>query len=112
MLTLAHSDHLGGLAAVISGFRPRELWVGPNALTPAYTNLPRHASANDVVNVRRSGADSFTFGGAGFDVLSPPRDWQVTARPRNNDSLVLKIRYRNSAALLAPTRRRRSNAPC
>ena len=33
-------------------------------------------------------------------MLSPPRDWQVTARPRNNDSLVLRIHYRNSAALL------------
>jgi competence protein ComEC len=33
-------------------------------------------------------------------VLSPPRDWQLAARPRNNDSMVLEIRYRNSAALL------------
>ena len=39
-------------------------------------------------------------GGATFEVLSPPRDWQVAARVRNNDSLVLKIRYRNSAVLL------------
>ncbi|HEX9120796.1 MAG TPA: ComEC/Rec2 family competence protein [Terriglobales bacterium] len=100
VLTHAHSDHLGGMATIISGFRPRELWIGPNALTPAYTYLLRHASANNVAVIRRSAGDSFAFGGANFDVLSPPRDWQVAARVRNNDSLVLKIRYRNSAALL------------
>lgn len=50
---------------------------------------------------RRSNAgDTIDFGGATFEVLSPPRDWQVAARVRNNDSLVLKVRYRNTAALL------------
>jgi competence protein ComEC len=100
MATHAHSDHIGGMAGIISTFRPREFWVGPNALTAAYTRLLRHASANDVAIIRRSAGDSFSFGGATFDVLSPPRDWQLAARPRNNDSMVLKIRYRNSAALL------------
>jgi competence protein ComEC len=100
MLTHAHSDHLGGMTTVISNFRPRELWVGPNAATAAYRALLRHASANDVAVVRRAAGDSFSFGGAQFEVLSPPRDWQVAARPRNNDSLVMRIGYRNSAALL------------
>lgn len=100
VLTHAHSDHLGGMATIISGFRPRELWIGPNALTAGYTRLLRHASANGTAIIRRYGGDSFAFGGANFDVLSPPRDWQVAERVRNNDSLVLKIRYRNSAALL------------
>ena len=100
MATHAHSDHIGGMTTVISNFRPRELWVGPNAPTAAYTALLRHASANNVAVVRRAAGDSFSFGGARFEVLSPPRDWQVAARPRNNDSLVTIIRYRNSAALL------------
>ncbi len=101
VLTHAHSDHLGGMASIISGFRPRELWVGPNALTPAYTSLLRLASADDVAVIRRSAGDSFAFGAATVDVFSPPRDWQVAARVRNNDSLVLRIRYRKSGALLA-----------
>jgi competence protein ComEC len=100
MVTHAHSDHLGGMATVITGFRPRELWIGPNAATAPYLALLRHASANNVTVVRRTAGDSFAFGGAQFDVVSPPSDWQVTSRPRNNDSLVLKIRYRNSSALL------------
>lgn len=100
MVTHAHSDHIGGMPTVISIFRPHELWVGPNATTAAYTALLRHASADDVAVVRRAAGDSFSFGRAQFEVLSPPRDWQVAARPRNNDSLVLRIRYKNSAALL------------
>ena len=100
VLTHAHSDHLGGMATIISSFHPRELWIGPNVLTADYTRLLRHASANDAAIIRRAAGDSFAFGGAHFEVLSPPRDWQVAARVRNNDSLVLKVSYGNSAALL------------
>ncbi len=99
VLTHAHADHLGGMAAIISNFRPREFWIGPNAMTPALEALLRHASANGVVVIRRTGGDRFEFGGAEFEVLSPP-DWPLAARPRNNDSLVLRVCYRNSAALL------------
>ncbi|HET7183372.1 MAG TPA: ComEC/Rec2 family competence protein [Terriglobales bacterium] len=100
VLTHAHADHLGGMATIISTFRPRELWVGPNAPTASYTYLLRHASANNVAVIRRSAGDTFQFGGTGFEVLSPPPGWQVAKNPRNNDSLVLRVRYRNSAALL------------
>jgi competence protein ComEC len=34
------------------------------------------------------------------DVLSPPADWQTSTQPRNNDSLVLRLRYRDSSVLL------------
>ena len=50
--------------------------------------------------IRRSAGDTIDFGSATLEVLSPPRDWQVAARVRNNDSLVLKVRYRDTAALL------------
>ena len=33
-------------------------------------------------------------------VLSPPPNWQTSAQPRNNDSLVLRFQYGNSSALL------------
>jgi competence protein ComEC len=99
-VTHAHSDHIGGMAGVITNFRPRELWIGPNPPIAAFTALLRHASGNGVAVIRRAAGDSFSFGEARVEVLSPPRDWQVAARPRNNDSLVLKIGYRNTAALL------------
>ena len=34
-------------------------------------------------------------------MLSPPRDWQVMARPRNNDSLALRLSLGATAAVLA-----------
>jgi competence protein ComEC len=100
MVTHAHSDHIGGMPSVIKNFRPRELWVGPDPPIPAFLALLRQASANGVAVVRRVGGDSFSFGGAHFEVLSPPRGWQVKSRPRNNDSLVLRIRYGKTSALL------------
>jgi competence protein ComEC len=100
VLTHAHSDHIGGLRTVITTFRPREFWVGPNALTPALLGLLRHTSANEVAVIRRVGGDRFEFGGVEVEVLSPPPDWQVTSKPRNNDSLVLRIVYGETAALL------------
>jgi competence protein ComEC len=107
VLTHAHSDHLGGMASIISGFRPGELWIGPNTLTPAFTYLLRLASANNVAVIGRSAGDTIAFGAATIDVFSPPRDWQLAARVRNNDSLVLRIAYRKTSALLAADAERR-----
>jgi beta-lactamase superfamily II metal-dependent hydrolase len=39
--------------------------------------------------VRRSEGDVFEFGGTHVSVLAPPSDWQTSAQPRNDDSLVL-----------------------
>jgi competence protein ComEC len=33
-------------------------------------------------------------------VLFPPRDWSVGARPQNNDSMVLRVSYGDSSVLL------------
>ena len=35
-LSHAHSDHMGGLPAVLRNFRPDELWVGNNPPVAAY----------------------------------------------------------------------------
>jgi competence protein ComEC len=42
----------------------------------------------------------FDFGGASVEVLAPPRDWISGRRPQNNDTLVLKLTYGATAALL------------
>jgi competence protein ComEC len=99
-LTHAHADHIGGMRAVLANFRPRELWLGPNAPTPALAALLEEAGRQGTRIVRRSGGDSFQFGGAQVRILSPPRDWQLAAKPRNNDSLVMEISYQRTAALL------------
>jgi competence protein ComEC len=50
--------------------------------------------------VRRNDKESFDFGGMHVSVLSPPEGWQTSKQPRNNDSLVMQFRYRQSSILL------------
>jgi competence protein ComEC len=100
-LTHAHADHIGGMRAVIENFHPRELWLGPEPETPAMRALLREAEIEKVAVVRRKLGEKITFGGAEFDVLGPPADWQVNPeKAQNNDSLVMLARYGNSSALL------------
>jgi competence protein ComEC len=100
-LTHAHSDHIGGMGAVLANFRPRELWLGPNALTPALTSLMRQASEQEMAVIGRIGGNEFRFGDSEVRVLAPPRHWRAALKPRNDDSLVLRIAYKKSAVLLA-----------
>lgn len=50
--------------------------------------------------VRREDGEAFDFGGMRAEVFSPPASWVTSSQPRNNDSLVLRLRYQDSSALL------------
>ena len=99
VLTHAHSDHIGGMHAVLANFRPRELWIGPNPPTPAFLSLLAQANNQNIRVLQHVAGDEFEFGGIRMRVLSPPGDWQVAKQPRNNDSLALQFIYRNTAVL-------------
>jgi len=99
-MTHSHSDHIGGMHAVLNNFRPRELWLGPLPPIPAVQALLEQANRLGIAIVRRSEGDVFEFGGTHVSVLAPPSDWQTSAQPRNDDSLVLHFSYGDSSCLL------------
>ena len=99
-LSHAHSDHMGGLPAVLANFHPNELWVGNNPPGEPYASLLKEARELHV-NVRQLRAgDRLGLGSTTIRVLAPPLDYEPGAAPANNDSLVLHVAYKESSALL------------
>jgi len=98
-LTHAHSDHIGGLPAVLRNFHPDELWVGNNPRVPIYQALLSEAAALHVrLRTLRAG-EAFSFSGAQVNVLAPFANYQPGPEPTNNDSLVLHVGYGVSSVL-------------
>ena len=95
-----HSDHIGGMAAVLKDFRPKELWIGLLPPSRPLENLIADAHALGVNVVRHWEGDQFDLGGAKVDVLFPPQDWPVGLEPKNNDSMVLHVSYGATSVLL------------
>ena len=98
-LTHAHADHMGGMAAVLRNFRPKELWLGVDAHTPELRQLLGEAAALGIPVTERREGGQLQIDGAAIRVLAPPIDLGLQ-RGRNDESLVLKISYRKTSALL------------
>jgi competence protein ComEC len=99
-LTHAHDDHAGGLPAIIENFHPAQLWTGATPPSPAWSAVSDKARAQKVKILALSSGRSFNFGGARIDVISPPGDYVPRDTPMNNDSLGLRITYRERSILL------------
>jgi competence protein ComEC len=99
-LTHAHGDHIGGLPSVLKNFHPRELWVAPSPETRPYDALIALAKSERIDVKMRVKGDRFRFGGAEFAVLAPPRDLVVSHERGNDESMVLRIAYGETSALL------------
>jgi competence protein ComEC len=100
VLSHAHSDHMGGLPAVLRNFKPDELWVGDNPPSEPYLALVSEAQSLGV-RVRSMGADDHaTLGTAEVRVLAPLPQYRPGVEPSNNDSLVLRVGYGSTSVLL------------
>lgn len=59
-----------------------------------------NAATRDQVAVRtRSAGQSFSWGGLDFEVFGPPADKQFGKKVEDDDSMVLRVSYRNTSAL-------------
>jgi competence protein ComEC len=99
-LTHAHADHMGGMATVLANFHPRELWLGVDSPSPELQPLLREAKALGIPIILHKAGDLLEIGGAGVAVLAPPRDAESHASRPNDESLVLKVSYGATSALL------------
>ena len=101
MLTHAHSDHMGGMPAVLRDLRPRELWIGVEpGDAPAMRALLAEAQALGITVRRFHAGDSFDWRGLHAAVLSPELAYRNPGAPRNDDSLVMRLAYDRGSVLL------------
>jgi competence protein ComEC len=103
-----HDDHAGGLPALVANFHPRELWIGAIPDSPERRRLLGMAAARGVAVRSLRRGQEFAYGGARIEVLAPAPDYQPAAKPANDDSLVLRVRYGRCAFLLTGDIERRT----
>ncbi len=101
VLTHGHSDHMGGLAAVLDNFHPKVLWIGAEPNTPEWREI-QHAAARDGVRIvpLARGTPDWSIGGTNLRVLAPAPDYMPGELATNDDSLVLELSYGRHRALL------------
>jgi competence protein ComEC len=101
VLTHGHSDHMGGLAAILDNLRPRVLWIGAEPETAEWRAIQQAAARDGVriVPLTRSSGDR-NIGGAQIRILAPSSDYVPEETAKNNDSLVLELTYGRYRALL------------
>ena len=100
-LTHGHPDHVGGAGAVLRDLRPREVWEGvPVPASAPLAELRAGARAIGAVWRTLGAGGVRAVGAVRVRVLHPPRpDWE-RPRVRNDDSLVLELRYGGVSILL------------
>jgi competence protein ComEC len=99
-LSHAHSDHMGGLPAVLRNFHPAELWVGNNPDFPAYRALLDEAKKLHVQVRSLHARDAAALGSVQIEALAPMPDYKPGPEPTNNDSLVFRAAYGATSVLL------------
>jgi competence protein ComEC len=99
-MTHAHEDHMGGMSAVLRNFRPRELWTGATQDSPEWRTVRDTALGLHIPIRQMQRGAPFAFGGTTLQVLAPGPDYAPDTIPKNDDSLVMRIRFGSTSFLL------------
>ncbi|HEY2459321.1 MAG TPA: DNA internalization-related competence protein ComEC/Rec2 [Candidatus Acidoferrum sp.] len=100
-LTHAHQDHLGGLTAILNNFCVGRLWVGRDVASPAFSRIEALAREKHIPIEHELQGKAFNWDGVQGDFLWPERSATGTVpAAKNNDSLVLRLRYGSRTILL------------
>ena len=101
VLTHGHPDHVAGLPAVLRDLPAAKVWEGvPVSGHRGLEVLRQAAEATGARWGQVAAGDRFDLGGVAFEVLHPPApDW-ARVRVRNDDSVVLDVRFGDVAVLL------------
>jgi competence protein ComEC len=100
-LTHGDPDHIGGALSIIREFRPREIWEGiPVPRLDALAALRTEAKDIGARWSNVHAGDCVTVDGVLVSALHPEReDWE-RQKVRNDDSLVLELRWQDVSVLL------------
>jgi competence protein ComEC len=99
-LTHAHSDHMGGMPAILRNFRPRELWVSVDPNSDSYRTLLAEAASLGIRVRHLRAGERLIWDTLDLAVLAPTPAYTNPGPPINNDSLVLRLQFGRASALL------------
>jgi competence protein ComEC len=99
-VTHPHADHIGGMPAVLANFRPQQVWIGINSPSPELQNLLAEANQLHIAVVSRKEGDTFAVDDSVVRILAPGASSQGGSSRENEDSLVMKITFGKTSALL------------
>jgi competence protein ComEC len=92
---------MAGMFAVLSNFRPRELWLPSGIPQAVIERLLQEARQFGIRANYFAAGDILSIGGAAVSVLAPARARAPEpGSHRNDESLVLKVSYGRTSALL------------
>ena len=100
VLTHADGDHVGGARFLTRVFSPRAIWEGPAPLRdPRQRALERDLEAQGVARLTLRSGGALDWEGVFIEVVTP-RSTRSPARSGNDESVVLRVRYRGVSFLL------------
>jgi competence protein ComEC len=102
LLSHAHADHLGGLAAVVGRYQPGQVLEPAELVSdPLYSGWLGELEARDVPWRAARAGQTFELDSIRFSVVHPDTTWPGWQEDLNEDSLVLLIEYRGFRAVFS-----------